>query len=300
MGRLEAAGAYDKKSILGKHAEDFVFQLIEKTKGVRYRHGEAREEGSDIVIIGLDGIAYGIEIKAIRGFLTRDNAGLFKCGELGFEILSKDREQPGSLYQWIFPGTWNIQNEERPAVRPKRTHCVLYDNDQERKHPFCVVTFDTPSLFDFLHGAGKEWGWNILSQSEWSLDRLRAICDMDNKTEIQLPAAGQYIIKGSSKEETTGYCWYVPLNKIISAADKVVMVGDPPPIVQHHNENYERLHPIPGGDAGFQALQQARYNYLSGHSKGASITNADLEEARAQVSKYKDDKIPGDKKILQW
>lgn len=280
--RREKRGQFKKSKKLGECAERFVFQLIENPQGIRYWHGEAREEGSDIVVIGLDGRAYGIEIKAIRGFLTRDNAGLFKCGELGFEILSKDREQPGSLYQWIFPGPWNIQNEERPAVRPKRTHCVLYDNDQERKHPFCVVTFDTPSLFDFLHGAGKEWGWNILSQSEWSLDRLRAICDMDNKTEIQLQAAGQYIIKGSSEEKTTGYCWYVPLNKIISAADKVVMVGDQPPIQQ---KQVFKRHEIPAAE--FQALQQARYNYLSGHSKGASITNAELKEARAQVSKYK-------------
>ena len=291
---MEARGQFEKKQVLGERAELFVFQLIDQAQGLRFRHGEAREEGSDIVVIGLDGKAYGIEIKAIKSFLTRDNTGLSKCGELYFEILSKDTQKQGSLYQWLFPQLWMTANEKRPAVTPKRTHCVLYGNEAERKHPFCCLTFDTHELFYFLHAAGKEWGWDIFDPLEWSIDRLKGICSMEGKAEKQLPAAGQYIVKGDSAQETTGYCWYVPLNKIISAADKITMVGDQPPIVQRHIYKYEKRHPIPGGDVGFQSLQQARYNYLSQHSKGAKITNTELEEARKKAHIYKE------RAVLSW
>ena len=291
MEAREAKGQFEEKDSLGKRAQHFVLQMIDQAQGLRYHHDEAKEEGSDIAVIGLDLRQYGIEVKAIQNFLTRDNTGLSSCGELCFEIMSKYKKEPGSLYEWIFPELWTLQHEGkgRPAVRPKRIHYALYGNDATREYPFCVVTFNTASLLSELQAMGKKWGWRLFDLSEWSLDRLKGICNMGGRNEIQLPAAGQYIVKGGSAQETTGFCWYIPLNKIISAAEKITMVGDQPPIVERHR--YEKYHPIPGGHTGFQALQQARYDYLLGHSKGAAITNAELKEAEKQAHIYKENSI---------
>lgn len=283
---MATAAQFKHKKTLGDNAEHFVKQMIERGQGIRFGHGGAMEEGSDIAYLKLDGRMYGVEVKAIRSFLTRDNTGLLSCGAIPFEIMNKDQTEEGWLYKWLFPAIWMMkrgEQEERPAVRPERVHFVLYDNTKERRHPFCVVSFEnTRDLFDYLHGAGKEWGWNILDPMSWSLDRLKAICSMGGKTEIELPGK-QYIVKGKSDGEEAAFCWYVPTNKIISAA-RVTMVGDQPHIEPTHK--YEKHHPIPGGDAGFQALQQARYDYLHQHSKGQEITNAQLEEERKRAAIY--------------
>ena len=157
---MEAKGQFEQKYSLGERAQHFVLQMIDQAQGLRYHHDEAKEEGSDIAVIGLDLRPYGIEVKAIQNFLTRDNTGLSPCGELCFEIMSKYKKEPGSLYEWIFPELWTLQHEGkgRPAVRPKRIHYVLYGNDATREYPFCVVTFDTASLLSELQAMGKKWG----------------------------------------------------------------------------------------------------------------------------------------------
>lgn len=272
---------FKHKKTLGDRAEYLAYLMIEREQGTRYLHGGAMEEGSDIAYRTLNDRIYGVEVKGIRSFLTRDNAGLLSCGSIPFEIMNKDQTEAGWLFKWIFPSTWNEKQgkeKKRPAIRPKRVHFVLYDNDIKRQHPFCVLSFDqSGDLFDYLDGAGKEWGFKMFDQTSWSLDHLKEICNLRGRSEMELPAGKQYIVKGKSDGEEAAYCWYVPTNKIISAA-RVTMVGDQPPIEQTHQ--YEQHHPIPGGNEGYRALQQARYDFLFQHSKGQKITNAQLEEGR--------------------
>lgn len=280
---MATAIQFKDKSEFGKKAEFFVTQHLEESPGIRWLNGGAKEEGSDIASIGLDLLPYGVEVKGIRSFLTRDNTGLSPCGELPFEIMNASWTEGGFLFKWLHPDIWNLKHkEERPAVRPKRVHYVLYDNDKARQYPFCVITFNTSELFYYLKEAGKEWGWDIFQLSEWKKGRLKGICEM-GKT----PDGKQFIAQGTSGGEKTGFCWYVPLNKIISAAERVTMTGEQPPIEQHHI--YEKYHPIPGGDVGFQSLQQARYDYLKKHSKGQEISREQIEAAekmRGDFEKY--------------